>query len=314
MFWFNYDNLCRLVAITFNLDKETKQKISNSVKALINKELSFTKSDVYLINNNNIEVQYLNILHDQCNSIFDIDRMINDIINDDLLYEDRIVINNIGSFGTTELVDFNGETLVRKRPKAQYPSLDEEYRFMEKLYLNNPNYFVKVLKDDYSDSYLMELAIDALSSYVKRKSKLDFKEAVSIINTLFNEIDYIHKIGYIHNDLHADNILLFKDGDTIKWKITDFGLSYNLKEQKFIISDLIPQPRHTEYVNYQVNANSIQNDFYSIGKIINYVFTKSPNSYQHEFKTVSLKCISRQYRDVLEIKNEFNTIASNVEC
>ena len=310
MFWFDYDKMLKLVSIAATLDKATKKRIADLFWADTNIRLTFTNQDIYLIGNNDQEINYINILHDVCINLFDIDSMINSAINDDLYYENRTIINNTGSYGTTELVTINGTPMVKKTPKASCSSLDEEYRFARGLYMENSNFFVMTEKDDSTGSYLMEVANDTLFSYVSKTEILDERDKAFIINSLLDEVDYIHKRGFIHNDLHPENILLFNYTRGKQWKLSDFGMAFNLLDKRFIISGLKEESRKSDYINHSVGKNTTQNDIYSIGKLINFVYTKKPQSTNHLFRNISKKCISRKYQNVLDIKREFNGVVA----
>ena len=312
MFWFDYDKMSKLISIASALSNDLQAQINDLFKAKTNFELTFTKSDIYLINNTNQEVYFINILHDVCYKHIDIDSKINSAINDDLFYEERKIINNTGSFAITELVILGGETFVRKMPKAQYTSLDEEYRFMSELYLENNDYFVKTIKDDNSESYLMELANESLMSYINNRGNIQDEIKMLIVNSIIDALDFLHKRGIIHNDLHPENILLFKGDNFEKWKISDFGLAYIISNRTFVIKEVKQQSRKTEYVNCRSNACTIQNDLYSMGKLINFIYTKNPRSTNHPFYNISKKCISKGYIDILEVKKEFNFIAEQL--
>lgn len=312
MFWFDYGKMLKLVSITFKLKRKTQNHIRDLFKTNTNIELSFTEFDIYLIGNSNLEVFYLNILHDVCYDLFDIDSKINSAINDDLIYNNRVVYNNTGSFAITELVVIDGKTLVRKTPKSECPSLDEEYRFMNELYLENNDYFVKTFQDEYIGSYLMELANDTLFSYIKSNININDNERAFIVKTILDEVDYIHKQRIIHNDLHPENILLFRDENGNKWKLSDFGLAYNLLERKFVIKDLKDKSRKSEFINYRSKSHTVKNDFYSIGRLINFIYTKTACSLNHKFSTISKKCQHGYYSDVSDIKRDFNLLVDKV--
>lgn len=70
-----------------------------------------------------------------------------------------------------------------------------------------------------------------LSSYLRRKGKLDERLARDIFKMMASGVHHCHKQGIVHSDLKPDNILI-NVGDSatnaiVELRIADFGLSFN---------------------------------------------------------------------------------------
>lgn len=64
-----------------------------------------------------------------------------------------------------------------------------------------------------------------LYHHLKKKSRLNEKEARFFTCELILALDYLHVKGFIYRDLKPENILIDSDGHV---KLTDFGLSRSL--------------------------------------------------------------------------------------
>ncbi|WP_193063728.1 serine/threonine-protein kinase [Oceanobacillus oncorhynchi] len=163
--------------------------------------------------------------------------------------------------------------------------------------------------------YEMEKGDYTLAKYVN-KSRLKSDEKVNFSLQLMTIMADIHRRNVIHRDLSPSNIL-FINGEL---KITDFGLGKNV--------DVIHshQTLHTNaYGQYYYCApeqldslkdGDKKSDVYSLGKVINFVLTGSPNNERHEFGQIINMATSRNPEDryksaeemlsALEKMNELN--------
>ena len=93
----------------------------------------------------------------------------------------------------------------------------------------------------------------------------------------------------MHRDLSPTNILYFSG----HFKISDFGLCKNLNAFHSYQTAKTGALGHFAYCdprqyNQLIDAD-VQSDVYSIGKIINFIFTKNPDDFNHPYKVVSQK-------------------------
>lgn len=110
--------------------------------------------------------------------------------------------------------------------KAQY--LDHEFKIA--LELNHPNIirFQKLIKTTSPDKKVKQgfLIMELVEGWNMRKhiqdQDLTTFQAVELVITVCNGLEYIHQHGVIHGDMKPENILISQGGIV---KIADFGLS-----------------------------------------------------------------------------------------
>lgn len=93
--------------------------------------------------------------------------------------------------------------------------------------LKNPNFlrFYGVFKT--KDQYILEIE----SGEIDLKQILDFRqnyqieEATYILNSLAHDYKILEDHGIAHCDVKPDNVILVRNGDIYKYKISDFGIS-----------------------------------------------------------------------------------------
>ena len=104
------------------------------------------------------------------------------------------------------------------------------------------------------------------------------------------------ELGYCHNDLHAGNVLLQRDGDgrVIAAKIADFGQT---REKNKILQKATPKPNrtliHPEFFSNQSNETLERKDDFNLGLLLYKLYTGKKSPWQkmalEALKAVSLK-------------------------
>lgn len=162
-----------------------------------------------------------------------------------------------------------------------------------------------------NNSYLMEQGDKNLYKYLEDEIELTFDNKLKIVKDVLNGMLYAHKYSIIHRDLHLGNIL--KIGTD--FVICDFGLSKDLSIERSMKSSYTEKNNHLFVDPIAISDFTkldLKSDIYSIGKIIDYVFTYNASNPNHIFRTVVERCICRdralRYDSVKEIISEITVI------
>ncbi|SFM42255.1 Serine/threonine protein kinase [Paenibacillus sp. 1_12] len=209
------------------------------------------------------------------------------------------------------------EGILRKELKTVYQNdeklkkrMQYEFENMQKLHgcpaiLNVSDF------DPETYSYHMEQCEKNLYKHLEDEMELSFDERLKIIMDILVGMAFAHEETIIHRDLHLGNIL--KIGND--FVIADFGLSKDLSIERSMKSSITEKNNHL-FVDPLAMSDFTKldqkSDVYSIGKIIDYVFTNNASDSNHIFKTVVERCISRnkdlRYDSAQHILNEVENI------
>ena len=202
------------------------------------------------------------------------------------------------------------ETILRKELRGMYkedPTLQKrikyEFENMQKLaacpqILNVFDY------DEDSHSYHMEKADMNLVAYLEGEVELTFEERLKIVQDILKGMKFAHENDIIHRDLHLGNVL--KIGND--FVICDFGLSKDTSIIRSMKSSYTQKNNHLFVDPVGLPDFTLldhKSDIYSIGKMMDYIFTYNAPTTNHTFKTVVERCIWRdkalRYDSVSEI-------------
>lgn len=158
--------------------------------------------------------------------------------------------------------------------------------------------------DEASHSYHMEEADMNLVSYLESEIDLTFEERLKIVQDILKGMKFAHENDIIHRDLHLGNVLKIQ-GDFV---ICDFGLSKDTSIVRSMKSSYTQKNNHLFVDPIGLTDFRLldhKSDIYSIGKMIDYIFTYNAPTTNHTFKTVVERCICRdkalRYNSVAEI-------------
>ena len=146
--------------------------------------------------------------------------------------------------------------------------------------------------DDITHSYLMEQADMNLATYLQNEIDLSFDERLKIVMDILKGMSYAHSHSIIHRDLHLGNVL--KIGND--YVICDFGLSKDLSISRSMKSSYTQKNNHLFVDPLALTDFTLldqKSDIYSIGKMMDYIFTYNASTTNHVFKTIVERCICR---------------------
>ncbi|MCR4651211.1 MAG: Stk1 family PASTA domain-containing Ser/Thr kinase [Lachnospiraceae bacterium] len=103
-----------------------------------------------------------------------------------------------------------------------------------------------------------------LKKYIEKKSRLTFKEAISIAIQVSMGIECAHNNHIIHRDIKPQNIMISKDG---KVKVTDFGIAKAVSSNT-ITSNVMGSVHYTSPEQARGGYSDEKSDIYSLGVTI----------------------------------------------
>ncbi|MBU5317837.1 protein kinase [Clostridium bornimense] len=187
-----------------------------------------------------------------------------------------------------------------------------EYEIMKSL--NDTNVTVKVF--DFSEvekSFMMEFAQETLKQFIEKNYDVmndAYKEAIS--EEIIRDMICLHSRNVIHRDLSYNNILVINN----HFKLADFGLGKNQGEI-YSLQTQTEMGVGTAHFIDPVQKQNIKNaseitDMYSIGQIIDYIFSGSIVSIHHKYSGVVEKAtnknLDKRYESLEELLEEFLNI------
>ena len=328
MFWF--DNSRRnLVTYTQNLSVSERKAVELQFSEIVKNTLGlsapilhFNRGDSSSING--YEVEFIKAIYratsDKLHCIQSINRC---MFLDGLVFNenDESIINQRGTCACIMLVETLDGPKIRKVPKETDPlaRILREFQIMNSLNRIqeelNESYIIEC-EEDPRGGYIMEYATDSLYQYVLRIVGLPERDlAIKLTLRIIDCVNFLHINGVLHRDLHPGNWLFIMD----KLKIADFGLACNITDDR---SSKGYKP-HYGVIDYtakeqkeSLENTSEQSDIYTVGRLINFVFTKSSQKNNHIFRNVTDRCTrsdpKQRYSSMAEVKAAVLRILSDM--
>lgn len=296
--YFNYNDF-----YSFNNTYPSRWKITyNKIVELWNKDL-FNKFITIILS-----ISYLKIEYPEKN-VDDLSRLSKDIIekinkvfdNDNnkiVKFSDCFKILPInederflGEGGYACCYYIISKNLVEKRLKEEnYIDNDVVHRFKREYditkSLNDMDGIIKVYDFNQKNlSYTMERGECDLYYYIMH-NELNEDNKKKIIYQIVYIINEVHKRNIIHRDLSPNNIFILSG----KLKIADFGLGKDLNafySHQTMKTNSVGQYYYCDPKQFmKLKEGDKLSDIYSIGKIINFIMEKNPNSMSHKYFSV----------------------------
>ncbi|THD14661.1 hypothetical protein CI793_14540 [Anoxybacillus ayderensis] len=273
-------------------------KLNDFLSLILNKEYiirdnQLTEVEAIERRNQILDMFNKQLRYDKCELVPKGDKLILMEINENLVF--------IGGGGFADVYYRKSDRKVIKKLKDEHmPDRDKRSRFKREYEitknLQSIDGIIKVY-EFYEDEfcYEMEKADYTLSDYVKNND-ISEGEKLRLVFQLMNIMSEIHNRGVIHRDLSPSNIL-FVDGIM---KIADFGLG---KDFRVLHSYQTMQTNNYGQYDYcapeqirELKEGDKRSDVFSLGRIINFIFTKKPWDSRHAMRPVTEKA-TMEHRD-----------------
>ena len=113
----------------------------------------------------------------------------------------------------------------------------------------------------------------SLGQTLKAFGKLNEKLVASYVFKILEGLDYLHQSDVVHCDLKAANILTTKTGNV---KLSDFGVSLNLRAMEREIKDVAGTPNWMAPEVIELKGASTKSDIWSLGCTVIELLTGRP--------------------------------------
>ena len=186
---------------------------------------------------------------------------------------------------------FAVKKLKKNSSEREKERFKKEFEILQKLSFP---YILEVYAfDKDKDSYIMEHCDSTLKKYIEKfNGDLPSSTRKRIALQFLYAVNYLHSKKILHRDISYNNILIKQFDWAVMIKLSDFGLMKEY-DSDFTKTDTeikwtIIDPSLTYFKDY-----SMSNEVYSIGFILNYIFTgkKSFQSTRTNLSKIVEKCI-----------------------
>ncbi|RCH97480.1 hypothetical protein CU098_005443 [Rhizopus stolonifer] len=185
-----------------------------------------------------------------------------------------------GQFGSVyRALDLStGEIVAIKRLYLQDGELDtdimKEVALLKTLSHTNIIRYLGLVQNQHSINIVLEYAENgSLMSTLKAFGAFPEKLVASFCIKILNGLEYLHQNQVVHCDLKAANILTTKTGDV---KLTDFGVSLNLKIKGIDIGAVSGTPNWMAPEVIELKGASTKSDIWSLGCTLIELVTGKP--------------------------------------
>lgn len=176
---------------------------------------------------------------------------------------------------------------LKELKKEHFKNGDYRYRFNREVHLlkklQGSENIVELIDSGHDDEkeslwYLMPLADFNLYDFIKKfNGSLNVEERYDLVSQVINAIKIAHKGGILHRDISPNNVLVFKDGDKIVLKVSDFGLGKDAESLSHYSGSHVNGYGQYLYVSPEQKEKlkdaTITSDIYSLGKLVYFIFT-----------------------------------------
>ncbi|HSE41215.1 MAG TPA: protein kinase [Acidobacteriota bacterium] len=113
---------------------------------------------------------------------------------------------------------------------------------------------------------------ETLQQKIKRDGPLDLLSTISIVLQILEPLSEMHRIGIVHRDLKASNIILVPNGSKVRAVLTDFGLAVGLSgSDSFEVTQtgqVLGTPQYMAPEQLKKEAITPATDIYALGLVL----------------------------------------------
>ncbi|OHT16282.1 CAMK family protein kinase [Tritrichomonas foetus] len=138
--------------------------------------------------------------------------------------------------------------------------LEREIRLMQTLKHDNILKIHEVLHavdDDYVYLVLDYADLGSLNSLMEKGYHFEIDSIRSIIKQISSALDYIHSMGFVHQDIKPGNILLTSDGKAL---LADFGIGHSFMSAAMVVGSPAFQAPETLNDTYEEDFEEYESD------------------------------------------------------
>jgi serine/threonine-protein kinase len=141
--------------------------------------------------------------------------------------------------------------------------------------LRHPN--VVYIHDAFAQNHLFYLALERCDHPLKAMLGTPMQEGLvlELVRQLLSAVQFLHDNDVVHDDLHPGNVLITHASDRPVVKISDFGISHELRGMPAIRPNVV----HHKIMAPEVLASgytSKQSDLYQVGLLMYWMLTGEP--------------------------------------
>ena len=150
-----------------------------------------------------------------------------------------------------------------------------------------------------------------LLQYISLKKKIEEKEACLYFQQIICGLEYLHKMGIVHRDIKAENILV--DHHLKEIKIIDFGLSNKYSKKSNLLSTLCGSPHYAAPEVLQGRGYKPRPvDIWSAGIVLYYMLSGKLPFQGDSDQDLYKKIIAGNFKNIDAVSKEANDLIQNI--
>ena len=142
-----------------------------------------------------------------------------------------------------------------------------EYKTQSKCHGKGIIKIVASIENNKNFGIVMKAGKIDLLSYILENGTLTEKEVLSLFKPVFKDLEHIHFLGILHNDIKLENLIIFQKSGRNVLKLTDFGFSEELPQGKDSLKTLGSLHYLAPEV-FQKKPHNDKSDVFSLGVVL----------------------------------------------